>query len=319
MGSVAHGEKALMKYITIALLLLTGCAGQQVIQQRGDNWTPTVTAPQFTAGAGPRVLVDAAHGNFHTIDGRFAAFAALLGADGYRVTSANQPISPELLTAADVFVIANAAKGGENAAWVLPTPPALTHDEVTALAKWVHDGGSLLLIADHMPFPGSVAELADAFGISFLNGYAVKSVGEGGTLIFTRAGGLADHAITRGRNAAEQIASLKTFTGQAFRANVPVEPLMRMPEDWAVYFPQEAGKFTSTTPSESTRGLLQGAVLRHGQGRVAVFGEAAMFTAQTQVLGDTVVARMGMNDPQASQNAQFVLNVLHWLSGLLPD
>ena len=57
-----------------------------------------------------------------------------------------------------------------------------------------------------------------------------------------------------------------------------------------MFFPlARQAKFTSTTPSESTRGLLQGAVLRHGQGRVAVFGEAAMFTAQTQVLGDKVV------------------------------
>jgi hypothetical protein len=308
-----------MKYLAVALLLLSGCAAQPVIQQQADNWTPTVPTPQFTADTGPRVLVDAAHGNFHRIDGRFAAFAKLLRADGYRVASADKPISPELLSAADVFVIANAVRGGENAQWVLPTPPALASEEVTALVKWVHDGGSLLLIADHMPFPGSVANLAAAFGIAFLNGYAIKSVDEGGALIFTRAGGLADHAITRGRNAAENVDSLKTFTGQAFRANVPVEPLMRMPEDWAVYFPHEAGKFTSTTPSESTRGLLQGAVLRHGQGRVAMFGEAAMFTAQTQVLGDTVVHRMGMNDPQASQNAQFVLNVLHWLSGLLAD
>jgi hypothetical protein len=202
---------------------------------------------------------------------------------------------------------------------VLPTPPAFERNEVAALAAWVHDGGSLLLIADHMPFPGSVAELADAFGIAFLNGYAVKSIEAGGTLIFTRAGGLADHAITRGRNPAEQIAAIKAFTGQAFRARVPVEPLMRMPDDWLVLFPREAAKFTSATPSESARGLLQGAVLRHGQGRVAVFGEAAMFTAQTQFLGDTVVGRMGMNDPEAPQNAQFVLNVMHWLSGLLQD
>ncbi len=308
-----------MKYIALALLLLGGCAGPQGIQQKADDWTPTVAKPQFTANTGPRVLVDAAHGNFHKIDGRFAAFARLLRADGYRVTSADKPISPELLSAADVFVIANAVKGGESAHWVLPTPPALEPEEVTALAKWVHDGGSLLLIADHMPFPGSVANLAGAFGIQFRNGYAIKSVGEGGTLIFTRAGGLAEHAITRGRNAAEQITALKTFTGQAFSAAVAVEPLLRMPDDWTLLFPQEAARFTSSTPSESTRGLLQAAALRHGQGRVAVFGEAAMFTAQTQVLGDTVVHRMGMNDPEASQNAQFVLNVLHWLSGLLAE
>ena len=40
--------------------------------------------------------------------------------------------------------------------------------------------------------------------------------------------------------------------------------------------------------------------------------------AQTAVNGDQVF-RMGMNDPDAAQNPQFVLNVLHWLSGLLPD
>ncbi|HKQ15727.1 MAG TPA: hypothetical protein VJT80_19980 [Steroidobacteraceae bacterium] len=306
------------KLTAIALFLLGGCAGHPVTQQQADDWHPNVTAPQFAPGSGPRVLVDAAHGNFHTIDGRFAPFGELLRADGYRVASASQPVTPELLATADVFVIANAVKGGEKAEWVLPTPPAFEPGEVAALAAWVHDGGSLLLIADHMPFPGSVANLADAFGVVFLNGYAIKSASEGGTLIFTRAGGLADHPIVHGRNAGEEITALKCFTGQAFRAVVPVAPLMRMPPGWAVFFPTAAGEFTSTTPTESARGLLQGAVLHHGQGRVAVFGEAAMFSAQTAVNGDQVM-RMGMNDPEAPQNAQFVLNVLHWLSGLLPD
>jgi len=306
------------KLTAIALLVLSGCAAHPVTQQKAADWHPNVPSPQFALGSGPRVLVDAAHGNFHTIDGRFAPFGELLRADGYRVASAGLPVTPELLATADVFVIANAVKGGESAKWVLPTPPAFEPAEVEALAKWVHDGGSLLLIADHMPFPGSVANLADTFGVVLLNGYAKKSASEGGTLIFTRAGGLADHPIVHGRNASEEVTALKAFTGQAFRAVVPVAPLMRMPPDWAVFYPYEAGEFTSTTPAESARGLLQGAVLHHGQGRVAVFGEAAMFSAQSAINGDKVT-RMGMNDPEASQNAQFVLNVLHWLSGLLPD
>jgi hypothetical protein len=306
------------KLTAIAVLLLSGCAGHPITQQRADDWHPNVSSPQFAAGSGPRVLVDAAHGNFHTIEGRFAPFGELLRADGYRVTSAGQPITPELLATADVFVIANAVKGGESAEWILPTPSAFEPAEVAALAAWVHDGGALLLIADHMPFPGSAANVAEAFGIVFLNGYAKKSATEGGMLIFTRAGGLADHPIVHGRNPGEEITALKAFTGQAFRAVVPVAPLLRMPPDWAVFFPYEAGEFASTTPSESARGLLQGAVLHHGQGRVAVFGEAAMFSAQNAVNGDKVV-RMGMNDPEAPQNAQFVLNVLHWLSGVLPD
>jgi hypothetical protein len=41
-----------------------------------------------------------------------------------------------------------------------------------------------------------------------------------------------------------------------------------------------------------------------------------MFTAQTQLQGDEL-QRFGMNDPEAVHNAQFVLNVMHWLSGVL--
>jgi len=54
--------------------------------------------------------------------------------------------------------------------------------------------------------------------------------------------------------------------------------------------------------------------MRVGKGRVAVFGEAAMFSAQ---LAGPNKAPMGMNAPIAAQNPQFLLNVMHWLSGLL--
>lgn len=50
-----------------------------------------------------------------------------------------------------------------------------------------------------------------------------------------------------------------------------------------------------------------------GAGRVAAFGEAAMFLAQVGSYGEP----MGMNDPEADRNYQFVLNVVRWLSGLL--
>jgi hypothetical protein len=53
--------------------------------------------------------------------------------------------------------------------------------------------------------------------------------------------------------------------------------------------------------------------MRAGEGRVAMFGEAAMFTAQLRSDG----SKMGMNAPYAEQNYKFLLNVSHWLSGLL--
>ena len=67
------------------------------------------------------------------------------------------------------------------------------------------------------------------------------------------------------------------------------------------------------SPSVSVKGWQQGAVLQYGKGRVALFGEAAMFTAQTIEQG----GRMGMNNPHARQNEQFLLNVMHWLTGVL--
>jgi hypothetical protein len=296
-----------------------GLAQDHPIQAADDGWSPTVSKPEFPQGDGPVVLVDAAHGNFHTIDGRYSAFAELLELDGYRVRSASSEVSDEVLSSASIFVISNAIYGGDDAEWSLPTAPAFSAEEIKDLVDWVETGGSLLLIADHMPFPGATADLADEFGVLFLNGFALRSFDEGGVLSFTRsAGSLADHAITRGRSASEKVGSIRSFTGQAFRFVGPVQPLMHMPDDWRVYLPIEAWEHSENTPSVSTRGLIQGGVLRFGSGRVAVFGEAAMFTAQSSVK-DGVVRRGGMNHPLASENAQFVLNLMHWLSGLLDE
>lgn len=56
-----------------------------------------------------------------------------------------------------------------------------------------------------------------------------------------------------------------------------------------------------------------GALLPLGKGRVAVFGEAAMFTAQ---LAGPNRVQVGMNAPEAAGNHQLLLNTLHWLTRL---
>jgi len=299
----------------------SGCASMRDTdsQTADDSWSPSVTSPAFAPGVGPQVFVDAAHGNFHTIDGRFAAFAELLTLDGYRVRTADAEVTTELLEQARVFVISNAGYDEDEAEWTLPTRSAFASDEIEVIVDWIKNGGSLLLIADHMPWPGGTTDLANEFGVIFLNGYAKKSLHESGSLSFTRSSGaLADHAITRGRSQSEMIESVRSFTGQAFRFVAPVQPLMYMPDDWEVFLPIAASVIEENTAVVSARGLIQGGVLRYGSGRVAVFGEAAMFTAQSWVQ-DGAVGVMGMNHPDATENGQFVLNVVHWLSGLLDD
>ena len=294
-------------------------AHEDVTQAVDDGWSPAVNRPEFPQGDGPVVLVDAAHGNFHKIDGSFAAFAELLRLDGYRVRSANSELTKDTLNAASIYVISNAILGGDDAEWALPIESAFTTKEIDLIVNWVRGGGSLLLIADHMPFPGATADLADEFGIVFLNGFALSSFDEAGAMSFTRSSGLlADHAITRGRFESERVESIASFTGQAFRFVGSVQPLLYRPDDGKVYMPVKAWEHSETTPAVPARGLIQGGVLQFGSGRVAVFGEAAMFTAQSSVR-DGVVRTRGLNHPSASENSQFVLNLMHWLSGLLDD
>lgn len=299
-------------------LVLSGCGedDHHGPTPREVTWSPAITAPTYADDQGPIVMVDSAHGNWHTIDFRFRSFADLLRADGYRVLDSDTPISQDVLADADVFVIANAVLGGEDSVWVLPTPTALSPEEVDALERWVHGGGSLLLIADHMPFPASVEHLASAFGFTFYNGYARAGFDQSGTLKFSRDNGLLTEGLAMLGVKADKVGQLKSYTGQGFSIPGGAAPLMLMPDDWRLYLPSDAFlPMTEATPSISTKGLVQGALHVHGDGRVAVFGEAAMFTAQAFERPDGDIIRVGLNDPEAEDNSAFVLAVMHWLSG----
>ena len=90
--------------------------------------------------------------------------------------------------------------------------------------------------------------------------------------------------------------------------------MMVLPKDFISLEPRYAWQFSPTTARRDVGGWLQGATTKLGRGRVAFFGEAAMFTAQVAGPNRTP---MGMNAPLAGENPQFVLNTLHWLSGLI--
>ena len=48
---------------------------------------------------------------------------------------------------------------------------AFTDEEIQAVHDWVKGGGALLLIADHAPFGGAAAALANRFGVDMSKGY----------------------------------------------------------------------------------------------------------------------------------------------------
>lgn len=293
-----------------AAAIVLGTASAQV--QVDSAFDTRVAAPQFVHGSGPVVLIDEAHNNAHTLGGRYAPFVHMLRSDGFRVAPLKAEFTGEVLKGAALIVIANASASNSAQKTNFPVASAFSLEEIETLRKWVVEGGSLLLIADHAPWGGAAEDLAKTFGVLFSNGYAMRESGKFENFVFSTANGsLVKHAVTRGRRRSERVDAVVTFTGQAFRAPA-LQPVLRIPGGVSLFLPERAGELTSATPRIDASALLQGAVGRYGRGRLAVFGEAAMFTAQ--LLGPSREP-MGMNHPTATQNKQFVLNVAHWLVG----
>lgn len=296
---------------------------------RADNGGPQVQDsafqarvddPRFALGEGPRVCHDQGHFNFHRLDGRFLAFGQLLQADGYRLEPLDMPFEAGVPRRCDVLVIANAQPS--DLPWndyPRPTPSAFSEVEVEALRAWVARGGRLLLIADHMPLAGAAADLAAAFGFHFNDGFAASAaaVDKGGASGFTmpdlfraEEGTLADGPITDGRYGGGAITQVATFIGQAFEAEPGARPVLVLPQGFVLLMPEKPWVFTPGTPRTPAAGWLQGATREVGLGRVAVFGEAAMFASQIASNGQS----MGLDAPGAEQNRLFVRNVVMWLS-----
>lgn len=264
-----------------ALLACSLGIGAASAQQVADTaFEPPIARPAYAQGEGPVVLLDEAHFNFHTASGRYFAFASLLRRDGYRVEPSTAKFTPDSLQRGVILVIANALHESNKEEWSPPNPSAFTDAEIAAVRQWVEKGGALMLIADHLPFPGAADAMASTFGIHFNNGYAREPSQAHGPILFDRErGSLVDHPITRGRWTGEAVTKVATFTGSAFQIDQG-EPLFRFSDDARAFMPRVFGEaFRLDMPNTPIKGWLQGAVLRVGKGRMAVFGEAAMFSA----------------------------------------
>jgi hypothetical protein len=321
------------KRILFTVMVLLMSAGIVSAQQESDpKFKPPIPRPAYESGKGPHVVIDEAHHNFHTAKGRYKPFAELLRRDGYRVDGLTKPFSAESLKGVDALVISNALHESNAERWAPPNPPAFTKDEIAALHSWVETGGSLFLIVDHPPFPAAASNLAKAFGVEFINGHAQAGHWkENSPDTFERGTGLKDSIITRGRSPNETVTKVATYAGSAFKPPKGAIPVMQFgPKSEAdERKADEKGKIEVRTVS--IEGWCQGAVMKVGKGRVAVFGEAAMFSAQRiqggvlwrfdLPLGEMTFRmvlfgeeRFGMNAPEGKQNPQLLLNVMHWLS-----
>ena len=297
----------------VPILLISLLACDSEYQVYDSTFAYDVKNPAYAAGEGPLVLVDEAHNNFHTTQGRYIPFVKLVSADGYAVQSVKSKIDHDLLSNCKIFITSVPMAEDYSQDFVV-----FSGDEIAILHNWVKNGGALFMITDHAPDPAAIEHLAAKFGIMVNNGYVLNVLPEQAEekpMLFRRIDRtLSDHPITQGRNDTEKIDSVATFTGCAFTTTDNYQSLLTFSEGRKSWMPEQEWVFADNSLTVDVGGWSQGAVAEYGLGRVAFFGEAAMFTAQ--LFGDYRVPG-GMNHPLASQNAQFLLNVMHWLSGLL--
>lgn len=175
---------------------------------------------------------------------------------------------------------------------------------------WVNNGGALFLIADHMPWPAAMADLAEVFGFGFINGY-VEIVGKQEQFFNRQSQSILPTAVTPsdGENVVDVI---QGFLGQGFTIPPQAQPVLQFTQPSINWMPSKSWSIDDDTPSLSANGLYQGAIMEVGKGKVAVFGEAGMFTAQV-VKSDDGEWAMGMNSASAKDNQQLLLNIVRWL------
>jgi hypothetical protein len=352
-GSTAKGDISLLKVIVVAslrvifpkcwlkmasisqaiglfftVIFLFSCSDIDGSPQQADpDFIPKNVKQTFSNVDSPKVLIDEAHNNFHTASGRYKAFQQVLVSDGHTVKPNRKSFTLNGLKNTEILVVANALDTNR-LDWTPPFKDAFQETEVQAIKQWVSDGGSLLLIADHIPFPKAAESLSKAFGFEFSNGHVDKA------LFRMNDGSLAKHEVTKSSTElnvniqlnvfndisdpnppeSDFLKQVKTFGGSAFIPPQNAQSILTL-GGWAFSrTPEIPFQIKAETPKIPMDGWSQGAILEFGNGRVAVFSEAMMFTSQLYV---PTGEKMGLVSRGAEDNEQFLLNIMHWLSGVI--
>jgi ketosteroid isomerase-like protein len=299
----------MLKKIFLPLFCLL-CSGYLFAQQVPDHsFSPQVDRALYTTGKGPVIGIDGAHHNLHQLEGGFGPFASLARADGYQAVAVDT-LSRQVLESLDILVIANPLHTSNVGNWKNPVPSAFSEEEISLIEDWVRSGGSLLSIADHMPYGGAAASLAAKFGFTYENGFVVSQQRQWPPEMYRKSEGtLNSNVFTIG------VDSLAGFTGSALLPHKEALIVGAFPPQHRLLLPEVAWEFDENTPEKPLENYVMGAAMPYGKGKVAFFTEAAMFTAQ--IVQDKY--KVGFNSDRAPDNQRFVRNVLHWLDKDSPE
>ncbi len=296
-------------YISLILVFGLVCLSVDAQQRFDTTFTPHIVESLYDSISSPIICIDSAHNNLHTLGGGFSPFARLMKANGFQMRDLSSSVTDkEVLSDCNIYAIINPLHESNLGNWRLPNPSAFTTQEINEINQWVNDGGRLFLVADHMPFGGAAFELGQSFGFEFSNGFArLKKEGNQPDYFSLQNERLEKHPMLD-----EEIQSVTTFTGSAFTYPEEAELILSFKKGDISLEPEVAWQFTDTTKTIDLENYAQGAIMDYGKGKLAVFGEAAMFTAR-DVTNENGTFKVGFNSSFAPDNQQFAVRLMRYL------
>lgn len=302
---------------SIVLILLAACIARTEWPVSNDTaFEATVETPTYPESDGPTILLDGGHHNFFIQWDFIKPFADLAEADGYQPVIDDQTFTAGYLAEFDIVMIITALPFDFTTKTEVTTEATFTNAEIAALYDWVEAGGSLLVFSEHAPFDQAINPLLNRFGITSSVGTVVDEEPQDTTLglhriVFSRENGFLneEHPIIKGRNMSEAIDSVVTFggsslTGEGYANLLQLSPTAKNQEHPTGVGPIGMGNSQALAGSA-------------GEGKIVALADSNGFTAMNFKLEDGSSLSAGMNTENHDWK-QFVLNVLHWLSGELP-
>ncbi len=320
----------LCNFVLAQAFPVTGAMAQSQPRQAGnETYSFANENPAFEPGSGAKITI---HRNVspYVVRGSFDVFKYLAETDGFAVDWLDTTLDSTKLAATDILVVANPyIRGGAldyRNFGTLDAPSVYSEAEIALIEGWVKEGGALLLLADHSPFAGGGIKLAEAFGFTFMTGFAIHKSSFGSDVRTNvdfrkddkagiQIGKLGDHPITTGGLGRSPVDHFFAFGGQAIIPPPGAADLLTLPDGFETVLTMALREEFDTAMRLDSSGFSQGAVLEHGEGKVAVFGETGAFTSQV-LDGDFF---FGLGAAEAGQNEEFVLSVIRWLAGYKPS
>lgn len=317
----------------IKALLIIFCVlvGKLYSQNTVEAEFDTIFKYQFTPlkiAHSKKVLVTEVHNTIYSLPyGKASAreMLRIMEADGFELVFTKQPLDSIHLAKSETNILVLhgmpndkvTLNGGTKEEILYKSP--LNNQEVVAIAKYVYNGGSLLLFLSHFPNGSGALPLLEAFQVKFRDGYAFHPNYLG------HNGGLCSHFLMNSKN------NLLKKEHPVFKDNLKLKTPMpnnvkflcgaavfRNPEDVILAFPNNTTNFTPAKNSEDieeTSDAYAGMIgFEYGMGRVVIATDQGMFRSLDLLIDDEKIP-VTIHDPECD-NAALFLNVLRWLAQL---